>query len=71
MAAHVAFSLWILLVVFSIILFRLLVNPFWLGAMLSHPLNKVQMKIGGGIEDGSPMTDVGDDGAGFMLGKME
>ena len=33
--------------------------------MLSHPLNKVQMEIGeGGIEDGSPIKDVGDDDLG-------
>jgi hypothetical protein len=45
--------------------FFFFVNYFLLWAMLSHPLNKVQMEICGGIEDGSPITNVGDDGVGI------
>jgi hypothetical protein len=47
MGAHVALPLYFPLMVFSIIPFCFLVNYFLLWAMLSHPLNKVQMKIWG------------------------
>ena len=47
MAAHVAESLMFPLTVFSLLSFRFLMNYFLLWAMLSHPLNKVQMEIGG------------------------
>ena len=65
MAAHVAESLMFPLTVFSLLSFRFLMNYFLLWAMLSHPLNKVQVEICGGIEDGSPITKVGDDGVGI------